>query len=139
MVNQRPKIERKLARIKDWYEENFPLCLFCGHAVKEGTGDLSHIIRRSASLEMQTNKLNTGLAHRSCHSIFDNEPDQAVYLPRIIEILYIVYLLDENYFNIISSHYQQLAPVLQLFPTVPYQNIQHHGQLITLQYLIDQI
>jgi lipopolysaccharide biosynthesis protein len=134
MISQQ-QIDRELSKIKSWYIANWPLCIFCGHRVKEGTGDIAHLIRRSYSRDLQTVKLNTGLAHRECHYIFDNEPDQAIYLPRIIEILYIVYLLDENYFNLIAGHYEQLADVLQLFPSVPYQKIEHHGELLTLQYL----
>lgn len=128
------QIDRKCHELKKWYEEHYPLCLFCGHLVRKD-GQLAHIIRRSYSRELQTLKLNTGLAHPECHSIYDDNPDQAVYLPRIIEILYIVYLLDVHYFNLIAGHYEQLADVLQLFPSVPYQRIEHHGHIITLQYL----
>ncbi|MGI6337872.1 MAG: hypothetical protein ACOXZV_00650 [Bacteroidales bacterium] len=85
---------------------------------------------------MQTSKLNTGLAHRDCHEIFDNHPDQAIYLPRILECLYIIYLLDEDYFYRIAGDYEPLAIALQLFPSVPRRDIKHHGELITLQYLI---
>lgn len=134
MMNQ-IQINQELSKIKAWYIENWPLCLFCGHLVRKD-GQLAHIIRRSYSRELQTLKLNTGLAHDSCHSIYDDNPDQAVYLPRIVEVLYITYLLDENYFNLIAGHYEQLADVLQLFPSVPYQKIEHHGELLTLQYLI---
>ena len=132
---QQQQIDRELSKIKAWYIENWPLCIFCGHRIKGGEGDLAHLIRRSYSRDLQTVKLNTGLAHRSCHDIFDNEPDQAVYLPRIVEVLYISYLLDETYFNLIAGHYEQLADVLQLFPSVPFQKIEHHGELLTLQYL----
>lgn len=128
------QIDQRLAKIKAWYKENYPLCLFCGHLVREG-GQLAYIIRRSYSRELQIVKLNTGLAHHDCHEIYDNFPDQAIYLPRIIEVLYISYLLDETYFNLIAGHYEQLADLLQLFPSVPYREIKHHGELLTLQYL----
>ena len=131
---QQQQIDRELSKIKAWYIENWPLCLFCGHLVRDN-GQLAHIVRRSYSRELQTLKLNTGLSHPECHSIYDDSPDQAIYLPRIIEVLYISYLLDETYFNLIAGHYEQLADVLQLFPSVPYQKIEHHGELLTLQYL----
>lgn len=133
MISQN-QIDRELSRIKAWYVANWPLCLFCGHLVRKG-GQLAHLVRRSYSRELQIVKLNTGLAHDSCHEIYDNYPDQAVYLPRIVEVLYIVYLLDENYFNLIAGHYEQLADVMQLFPSVPYQKIEHHGELLQLNYL----
>jgi hypothetical protein len=128
------QIDRKLNEIKGWYIENYPLCLFCGHFVKDG--DLAHLIRRSGSRELQTLKLNTGLAHRDCHDIFDNDFSQSVFLPRIIECLYIIYLLDEQYFYLIAEHYRELSHILQLFPEVPYQDIEHHGEILSLQYLI---
>jgi len=128
------QIDRECAKIKTWYEQNWPLCIFCGHQVKGG--ELAHLIRRSYSIELQTIKLNTGLAHHDCQEIFDDHPDQAIYLPRIIECLYIIYLLDENYFNIISGHYAELADAMQLFPSVPYRKIEHHGELLQLNYLI---
>jgi len=128
-------IESKLFEIKKWYQNHFPLCGFCGHLVR-GEGDLAHVIRRSYSLELQTVKLNTFLSHRECHEIYDNDPSQAIYLPRIVEILYIAYLLDSDYFNLVAGHYEALADVLQLFPTISDQirPPEHHGELLTLQY-----
>jgi hypothetical protein len=131
----RSQIDRKINQIKSWYWDNWPLCIFCGHSVRK-QGDLAHLIRRSYSIKLQTSKLNTGLAHRDCHEIFDNHPDQAIYLPRILECLYIIYLLDEDYFYRIAGDYEPLAIALQLFPSVPRRDIKHHGELITLQYLI---
>ena len=135
MCPKQSSIENICSQYKAWYRENFPLCIFCHHRIKEGEGDLAHLIRRSYSRDLQTIKLNTGLAHPDCHTIYDDSPDQAIYLPRIIEVLYIVYLLDENYFNLIAGHYEQLADVLQLFPSVQYQEIEHHGELVQLLYL----
>lgn len=130
------QIDRICSQYKKWYLEHFPLCGFCFHRVKEGEADLAHIIRRSYSREMQMVKLNCCLAHRDCHNLYDNSPDQAVYLPRIIEILYITYLLSEDYFNLIADNYKELADVLQLFPSVEYQDVKHHGEILSLQYLI---
>lgn len=130
------QIDRELSSIKAWYSRNYPLCIFCGHLVRDG-GQIAHLIRRSYSRELQTVKLNTGLAHFECHEIFDDHPDQAVYLPRIVEVLYIIWLLDRQYFNLIASHYENLAGVLQLFPDVrsDIPDIEHHGELLQLNYL----
>ena len=128
------QIDRRCHEFKKWYQDNFPICGLCGHLVR-GEGDLAHIIRRSYSEKLQTVKLNCMLTHRDCHEIYDNDPDQAVYLPRIVEVLYIIFLLDSTYFNLIAGHYEQLADVLQLFPSVQYQEIEHHGELLQLSYL----
>lgn len=130
------QIDSKLTKIKGWYHINYPLCVFCGHNTR-GRGDLAHLIRRSDSRELQTVKLNTGLAHRDCHDIFDNKPDQAVYLPRILEVLYIIWTLDRQYFYRISGNFEQLKEVFTRFHEVtPPDPFQHHGQLLQLQYLI---
>lgn len=130
------QIESICNQHKAWYWDNYPICIFCGHEVHRKTGgQLAHLIRRSYSLDLQTVKLNTGLSHFSCHEIYDNDFRGALYLPRIVECLYIVYLLDENYFNLIAGHFEELAHVLQLFPTVEYRNIEHHGQILQLNYL----
>lgn len=128
-----PRIENELSKIKDWYEQHYPLCIFCGHLVK--SGDLAHLIRRSYSERYILCKLNTGLAHRDCHEIFDNDIQQSVFLPRIIECLYIIWLLDERYFSLIVDNFTSLLHILQLFPNLPFSQIDHHGQIITLQYL----
>ena len=136
MIKKQSDIDRELFVIKKFYQQYWPLCGLCGHLVKNG--DLAHVVRRSYSIELQTVKLNTFLSHRDCHDLWDNSPEQAVYLPRIIEILYISYLLSEPYFALIAEHYMDLSPVLQLFPEIPYQEINYHGELLTLQYLINQ-
>ena len=128
------QIDRICNQHRAWYLRHYPVCGYCGHLVRK-EGELSHIIRRSYSRELQTVKLNTCLAHSNCHSIWDDSPEQSLYLPRIIEICYIVYLLDENYFNLIAGHFEELAHVLQLFPSVEYRNIEHHGELLQLNYL----
>jgi lipopolysaccharide biosynthesis protein len=133
MLNQY-QIDSELAKFKLWYKHNYPLCIFCGHRVKGG--QLAHLIRRSFSRELQAVKLNTGLAHPDCHELFDDHPDQAVYLPRIVEVLYIIWTLDEPYFNMIADNFEELADVMQLFPEVRQQDkLDHHGELLTLQYL----
>ena len=134
IMNQ-SQIDRICFQYKKWYLEHFPLCGFCFHRVKEGEADLTHIIRRSYSREMQMVKLNCCLAHRDCYQIWDDNPEQAVYLPRIIEILYIVYLLDEKFFNLIAGNFVTISDILQLFPGVENREITHHGQLLQLTYL----
>lgn len=127
------QIDAECHKLKRWYKIHYPICLYCGHNVMEG--DLSHIIRRSYSRELQTVKLNCGIAHRDCHSIWDNLPDQHIYLPRIVEILYIIFLLSPDYFHQITGNYESLAHILQLFPSVEYRDIEHHGQVLQLNYL----
>jgi len=130
------QIDSELSKIKGWYKHNYPLCIFCGHRVKGG--QLAHLIRRSYSRELQAVKLNTGLAHLDCHEIFDDHPVQAVFLPRILEVLYIIWILDEPYFNMIADNFEELSDAMQMFPQVQ-QNIKHHGELLTLQYLFHVI
>lgn len=126
--------EAKLAAIKRWYLQYYPLCLFCGHTVREG--DLAHIIRRSYTSEIMTLKLNTGLAHRECHDDYDNNPALAQFLPRMPEVLYIAWLLDPEYFNQIADSYPKLHPFFERFPEVEIGKIEHHGEILTLQYLV---
>lgn len=128
------QIDSQVSKLKSWYWMYYPICGYCGHRIRKD-GELSHIIRRSYSRELQTVKLNTCLAHHDCHEIWDDKPDQHIYLPRIIEILYIIYLLDENYFNLIAGNFEDLAHILQLFPSVEYRNIEHHGEILQLNYL----
>jgi hypothetical protein len=126
-------VEQELQKIKRWYYLHYPLCVFCGHKVREG--DLAHLIRRSHSPGLKTLKLNTGLAHRECHNIYDNDPGQSQYLPRMPEVLYIIYLLDREYFNQISDNYPLLYPFIKRFPEVDL-NPSHHGEILTLWYLL---
>ena len=129
------QIDRQLEKIKAWYIRNYPLCVFCGHHVRRD-GELAHLVRRSYSIPLQPVKLNTGLAHHDCQEIYDDHPDQAVYLPRILEVLFITYLLDQSYFNLISGNFDALADVLQLFPDIVVRQMpNHHGEIITLHYL----
>lgn len=134
MIYHQSQIEKILSEYKKWYVNYYPLCGLCGHLVRK-EGDLAHVIRRSYSVDLQTVKLNTFLSHRMCHDLYDNNPQQAIYLPRIVEILYLAYILDFQYFNLIAGHFEQLAHVLQLFPSVEYRNITHHGELLELNYL----
>jgi hypothetical protein len=99
-------------------------------------GDLAHIIRRSYTSEIMTLKLNTGLAHRECHDTYDNCPEQAQFLPRMPEILYIAWRLSPEYFYQIADKFPLLAPFFERFPEVEIGEIEHHGELLSLQYLL---
>jgi hypothetical protein len=125
-------IESDLQRLKEWYWHEYPLCLFCGHRVRKH-GDLAHLIRRSASREVMTLKLNTGLAHRACHSIMDDKPREAIYLPRFYECMYIIFLIDPQYYGqMVGTLYPDVwFPDMFAINLPP---IQHHGELLTLQY-----
>lgn len=136
MLPTQSKIESTLQKYKAWYLHHYALCVFCGHHFKKNdTIQLAHLIRRSYSSELQTVKLNCGLSHFSCHDIFDNDPGQAIYLPRFIECMYIIWMLDEQYFNQISHNYPQLSDIFSQFNTVPYEKLDHHGELIQLDYM----
>jgi len=130
-------IESDLQRLKEWYWYNWSLCLFCNHDVRKH-GDLAHLIRRSASRELQTLKLNTGLAHRECHDIFDNKPREAIYLPRFFECMYLIWKIDIQYYGGLCFSYSQLGIYLPDFflidPHIP--TLEHHGELLTLQPLL---
>lgn len=126
--------EARLAAIKRWYRLNYPLCLFCGHRVNEG--DLAHIVRKSFTTDLITLKLNTGLAHRECHDCYDNEAEQAQFLPRMPEILFIAWRLDPEYFYQIADKFPLLAPFFERYPEVEIGEIEHHGEILTLQYLV---
>lgn len=126
--------EAQLNKIKRWYVLHYPLCLFCGHRVNEG--DLAHIIRRSYTSEIMTLKLNTGLAHRECHEDYDNNPALAQLLPRMPEVLYIAWRLDPDYFYQIADKFPLLSPFFERFPEVEIGEIEHHGEILTLQYLV---
>jgi len=127
-------IEAELHRLKLWYWHNWRLCLFCNHAVRK-EGDLTHLIRRSASIHLQTLKLNTGLAHRECHDIFDNKPGEAIYLPRFIECMYLIWKIDINYYGPLASCYSNTEITLPDFFKIDSElpPIEHHGELLTLR------
>lgn len=131
------QIDRWCDQTKAWYIQNYPICGYCGHLVRKN-GELSHIIRRSYSRELQTVKLNTCLAHHDCHKIWDDDYEQALYLPRITEILYIIYLLDPEFFNRVADYFPELSEALQYFPDIERPELDHHGDLITLQYLFNK-
>jgi len=134
MIQKQSEIDNRLFEIKSWYQQYFQLCGFCFHSVK-GPGELAHLVRRSYSRELQTNKLNLVLCHHECHYIFDNDYQGAVYLPRALEILYIIWLLSPDYFSLIAPHFEQLSDAIAQFPDVEYRDIEHHGQILQLNYL----
>jgi len=128
------QIDYELSVIKNWYQQNYPLCGFCGHRVKDGYGELAHLIRRSASRELQTLKLNTMLSHHECHDIFDNKPNEAVYLPRFYECLFIIWRIDLAYYGQMGNNYSMLGITFPDFFSIDrfIGPLEHHGQLLTL-------
>lgn len=129
-------IQSEITQLKEWYWFNWPLCLFCNHRVRYG--DLAHLIRRSASISLQTSKLNTGLAHRECHNIFDDKPGEAIYLPRFFECMYLIWKMDINYYNRLCSIYLDSDFIMPDFFTIDAKlpPIEHHGELLTLLPLL---
>ena len=135
MPNQ-SSIDSKLSKIKQWYHIHWPLCLFCNHYVKPEFAQLAHIIRRSYSREYQDLKLNTGLSHPDCHDLFDNYPDQAIYLPRFLEIQFIGWLIDPAWHNeqkLLYDFYkfpdfEEISNEYSLHLTPP----DHHGEMLIL-------
>jgi len=127
--------EARLAAIKRWYLQHYPLCGLCGHAVRD-EADLAHIVRKSYSDKLQTVKLNCMLAHRECHDCYDNCPEQAQFMPRISEVLFIAWRLSPEYFYQIADKFPLLSPFFERFPEVEIGEIEHHGEILTLQYLV---
>ena len=125
-------IESELFRIKKWYQDNWPLCVFCNHRVDGGT--LAHLIRRSESIRLQTIKLNTGLAHFECHEIFDNKPGEAICLPRFFEVMYVIWLLDPQYYSRILPIYSGYDFDLH---AVEKLSLDHHGELLLMHFPTD--
>jgi hypothetical protein len=131
-------IESTLQSYKEWYFHNWNLCLFCNHSVKRH-GDLAHLIRRSSSIRLQTLKLNTGLAHRECHNIFDNKPKEAVGLPRFYECMFLIFLMDDQYFNqMVGTVYPDiwLPDFFAISRILPFP--EHHGEILTLQPFLNR-
>ena len=69
---------------------------------------VAHLISKSFSGELQTVKLNTGFAHPDCHEIFDDHHDKAIYLSRIVEVLCIIWTLDDHYFKMNAENFGEL-------------------------------
>jgi hypothetical protein len=91
------QIENILNKHKEFWLKHYPLCIFCGHKVRN-RGQLAHKIRRSADRNLSVMLFNTGLAHHECHEIFDNVPEEAVLLPLFWEVMYDISMIDSNYF-----------------------------------------
>jgi len=127
--------EARLAAIKRWYLQHYPLCGLCGHAVRD-EADLAHIVRKSYSDKLQTVKLNCMLAHRECHDCYDNCPEQAQFMPRISEVLFIAWRLSPEYFYQIADKFPLLSPFFERFPEVEIGEIEHHGEILSLKYLV---
>ena len=89
-------------RKKDLMANN-PKYIFCGMYCPYG--DLAHIIRKSNSskkysrLALFTMDRNNGLAHRECHTVWDDHPKQRITLHRYKECLKIIKEIDEDIYN----------------------------------------
>jgi hypothetical protein len=113
---EQQRIDARLSIIKQWYQENYPICPFCGHRVL--SGDLAHFVPRSFASKyyprevIQTLINNVGLAHRDCHEMYDDHPDQAHYLPKILDVAYNVAIIEPDYFPIMFDRYN-LSDILE--------------------------
>ncbi len=102
--SEQAAIDREIDKRKKWLILNEPVCIFCGRPCKNG--DLAHKIRRSwtsrlyTRFELQTMPKNTGLAHRDCHDIFDNDKELSKTLPKYNKILKDIKEIDNEYYNI---------------------------------------
>jgi len=137
------RIDSQLSRIKAWYTLHWPLCLFCNHLVKPDEAQLAHIIRRSwasniySRYELQTMKLNTGLAHPDCHDIADNKPKEAILLPRFNEVMFLSFLIDPAYFEEQKLSYGDFYTFPDFIRisdryALHLQHYEHHGDLLIL-------
>lgn len=119
MINKKSieqkRIDRELFKLKAWYYNNYPLCIFCGHSVYNKPWDLAHKIRRSwgsslyTRFELQTMKKNVGPGHRDCHTIFDDKPNEAIYLPLFFNIMEEIKDIEPNYFSsLLASVYNDI-------------------------------
>lgn len=109
-TSRQRRVDSNLSIIKQWYQENYPICPFCGHRVF--SGDLAHFIRRSDrskywnNEDLQTLVYNVGLAHRDCHDIYDNHPDQAHYLPKILDVAFNVFIIAPDLYPSFADLYK---------------------------------
>lgn len=99
--SEQQKIDRELSKIKKELLRTRPMCIFCLQRVGENC-DLAHKIRRSETsniftkFELQTHKMNVGLAHRNCHDTFDDDPELAKSLPGYKAVMNDIKQLDPN-------------------------------------------
>lgn len=103
----------KYNRKKKLKEED-PFCIYCGGYVYDC--DLSHKIRLSETVKYECCELNTGLAHRDCHFIFDNEIHKAIHLPRFYEVMSDIKFIDEKIYNKIKLNYEKNGIDTSNFP-----------------------
>jgi len=109
--SEQARIDRKNTDRKRWLIAHEPLCIFCLKPVSGGEAELCHKIRRSYASSyytrevIQTMPLNTGLGHHDCHVMFDDNPNQARYMPGIGKILADIERIDIDYYNVIYERY----------------------------------
>lgn len=112
------KIDSELSKIKKYWIENYPICIFClqlctPEQIKNGEVELCHKIRRSDAVEgytrseIQTLALNTGLGHKACHDTYDNNPKEAMKLPGFPQIMKDIKTISEEAYNRLTLNYSK--------------------------------
>lgn len=107
---EQKKIDSELSKLKRWWINNYPICIFClqlctPEQIRNGEIELCHKIRRSEAVEgytrfeIQTLKLNSGLGHKACHDIYDNDPKEAMKLPGFPQIMKDIKTINEATYN----------------------------------------
>ena len=82
-------------------------------------------------------KLNTGLAHPDCHDIADNKPQEAILLPRFLEVAFISFLIDPAYHEeqkLVYDDFYEFPDFDKISDefSLHLMNYQHHGDLLIL-------
>lgn len=104
-MTEQQYIDRVLYKKKKEWKKHDPVCVFGLHPLKNSEIQVAHLIRRSEKIEgysrqeLQTMDLNIAPACHDCHDIFDNDPELAVYLPGIHNVLNRIRQIDEMYYN----------------------------------------
>lgn len=122
-------IYSEIHKLKLWYQEHEPFCIFCTHGVKEF--DMCHLIRRSDAvdgltrIQLQTMKDNVWPGHRDCHDIYDNHPELAVFLPGIGKVIELVGKISPQHQQRLM---QSLSPYWPEFKTIE-SKMSYSGEL----------
>ena len=108
-MTEHQRIQAACSKLKEYWYTHKPMCILCLQGVKRGQADLVHKIRRSetsdiwSTFELQTMKENTGLGHRVCHNIFDNDLSMAKYLPGFNQVMRDIKRIDIKIYNKLKS------------------------------------
>lgn len=94
--NKQQAIDAELKVIyQEYLYENEPCCYCCGTYV--GYLDFSHLVPRNYNRRLITHPMNIKLKCRRHHKAWENNDKT---MPRYNELMEIVRLLDESYYNI---------------------------------------